>query len=144
MQLLPVRYVFVYGTLRSGEQRDINLLQPAPRWVGRASVPGLLYDLGAYPGIRVGEGADTKGDVHGEVYAISLELELQLDEIEEVWPQQSGEYAKLEVMVCVQNSARHAPEIVNCLVYEVSALRARGKPLIASGDWLQHRRGKVD
>lgn len=143
MQLSPSRHVFVYGTLRRGEQRDINLLRPAPCWVGLASVPGLLYDLGAYPGMRVGEGADTRCHVHGEVYAISPELERQLDEIEEVWPQQSGEYVKREVMVWAQDFAGDAHDGVSCLVYEISYLCVQGKPQIASGDWLQHRRGSV-
>ncbi|UUZ63257.1 gamma-glutamylcyclotransferase [Polaromonas sp. P1(28)-13] len=140
---LPVRHVFVYGTLRRGEQRDINRLQPAPRWVGQASVPGTLHDLGAYPGLVLGG----QGRVRGEVYEISAELERQLDEIEDVWPQQSGEYAKREVVVQIDELPtqqpgrldRQAPEEVVCLLYEIAPDRTSGKPVIASGDWVQHR-----
>lgn len=130
-----VRHVFVYGTLRRGEQRDINRLTPAPRWVGRASVAGVLHDLGAYPGVLLG-GASR---VQGEVYQISLELERQLDEIEEVSPEPSGEYAKREVAVQLDRPSGGAPVELACALYEVAPERAQGKPVIASGDWVQHR-----
>eukprot|EP01031_Cornospumella_fuschlensis_P004095 gene4095-5117_t len=94
------RHVFVYGTLCRGEQRDINKLKPGPEYVGDTSVPGTLYDLGTYPGIVLGG----QGAVRGEVYRISAELESLLDEIEEVWPQQTGEYAKREVQVQLNNA----------------------------------------
>ena len=81
------RHVFVYGTLCLGEQRDINKLNPRPEYVGEANVRGTLYDLGTYPGIVLGG----QCAVRGEVYRISAELESLLDEIEEVWPQQTGE-----------------------------------------------------
>jgi gamma-glutamylcyclotransferase (GGCT)/AIG2-like uncharacterized protein YtfP len=134
------RYVFVYGTLRKGEERDINRLRPAPHWIGRASVAGVIYHLGGYPGLVLGG----QGTVHGEVYAIDAELERVLDEIEEIWPQQTGEYAKREVVVRLD--AAEAPakagdaacELV-CVLYEVAPERTRGKPVIASGDWVEHR-----
>lgn len=134
------RYVFVYGTLRKGEERDINRLRPAPRWIGRASVAGVMHHLGSYPGLVLGG----EGTVHGEVYAIEAELERVLDEIEEVWPQQTGEYAKREVAVRLDaaNASMNAdatPELV-CVLYEVAPERTQGKPIIASGDWVEHRR----
>lgn len=146
MPPLSARHVFVYGTLRRGEQRDINRLLPQPRWLGLSSVPGLLHDLGIYPGLVLGG----QGRVWGEVYEISRELEQLLDEIEEVWPQQSGEYIKREVVVSFDASSvgqaralqPASPEAVICLVYEIAAERASGKPVIASGDWVTYRTGK--
>jgi gamma-glutamylcyclotransferase (GGCT)/AIG2-like uncharacterized protein YtfP len=119
-------YVFVYGTLRHGEQRDINRLQPAPVFIGNSQTKGTLYHLGSYPGLRLG------GEqwVQGEVYQISPELERQLDEIEEVWPQQTGEYVRREVVV------RCAGQALACLVYEASDERVVGCAVIASGDWV--------
>lgn len=131
MSLQSVRYVFVYGTLRQGEARDITRLLPAPRWVGPARVPGVLYHLGAYPGVVLG----APGWTHGEVYEISPELERLLDEIEEVWPQQSGEYAKRERAVQLDEAA----EEVICIVYEVAPDRILGMPVIPGGDWVKHR-----
>ena len=129
------RHVFVYGTLRRGDVRDITLLQPSPMFVGMASLQGVLYNLGAYPGLLLGG----EGWVTGEVYAITAALEQQLDSIEEVWPQPTGEYSKREVEVQLrQHQASHeASEAVGvlCLLYEIDPARARGRPVILSGDW---------
>lgn len=143
MPSAAARHVFVYGTLRQGEERDITRLLPAPRWIGQARVQGALYHLGAYPGVVLGE----PGSIHGEVYEISPELERQLDEIEEVWPQQSGEYAKREIMVQLDEahgpapgepvpSTGQAPELL-CIVYEIAPERIGGMPVIVCGNWAQ-------
>lgn len=137
----PVRYVFVYGTLRKGEQRDINRLQPPPRWIGRASVAGVMHHLGSYPGLML----TGPGTVQGEVYAVAPELERVLDEIEEVWPQQTGEYTKREVAVQLEPASgpeqpERARELV-CFLYEIAPERIHGKPVIALGDWVLHRTG---
>ncbi|NQW93492.1 MAG: gamma-glutamylcyclotransferase [Polaromonas sp.] len=120
-----LRYVFVYGTLRKGEERDINRLQPAPVFVGDSQIKGTLYDLGSYPGVRL----SGENWVQGEVYQITPELERQLDEIEEVWPQQTGEYVKREVVVQCAGLA------LVCLVYVVAELHVQGRGVIESGDW---------
>ena len=144
MPALPTRHVFVYGTLRQGEQRDINLLKPAARWVGRASVEGVLYDLGSYPGLVLGiDQHPGQKKVRGEVYQITDELEHLLDEIEGVAPRPSGEYAKRELLVHLE-SARTSDEsglghAVTCLVYEVTPGRVAGRPVISSGDWVDYR-----
>ena len=130
----PVRCVFVYGTLRRGEQRDINLLLPTPIFIGNGHIPGVLYDLGTYPGIRLGGNCR----VHGEVYQISPEVERQLDAIEEVWPQQTGEYTRQETLVelSVASAGETSGLHQSCLVYEVSERRAAGMPVMVSGDWV--------
>ena len=148
----PERHVFVYGTLRRGEQRDINLLRPAPKWVGSGSIRGALYDLGTYPGVVLDAGVVdgavkvAASVVRGEVYAIAPALERVLDEIEEVWPQQTGEYTRREVAVTLDNPPTHlprhqtcSPRIVTCLVYAIDAARSQGRFLIAGGDWAAHR-----
>lgn len=123
------RYVFVYGTLRRGEQRDINRLRPAPAYIGNGQINGTLYHLGRYPGVRLG----SPRWVQGEIYQISPELERQLDEIEEVLPQQTGEYARCEAAVQFAGA-----ELV-CLVYEVAEVRTKGKAVIESGNWLKRK-----
>ncbi|OOG35908.1 gamma-glutamylcyclotransferase [Polaromonas sp. A23] len=133
------RHVFVYGTLRRGDVRDITRLRPEPRFIGMASVAGALYDLGPYPGVVLGG----PGRVVGEVYAISPDLESQLDAIEEVWPQQTGEYSKRQVSAVLNEAAAPGGEMaLQCLVYEINPLRTAGKRLIASGDWLDGRLGQ--
>ena len=121
------RYVFVYGTLRKGQERDINRMQPAPLFIGLGKISGTLHDLGSYPGVRLGG----LGWVQGEVYQIAPELECQLDEIEEVRPQQTGEYARREVVV------QCAGQALTCLVYELSEARTHCLGVIESGDWVK-------
>lgn len=93
--------------------------------MGFGKINGTLFDLGSYPGARLG------GDrwVQGEIYQVTPELERQLDEIEEVWPQQTGEYVRRFVVVQCAGAA------LPCLVYEVAEAHAIGKVIIASGDW---------
>ena len=151
MPALPTRHVFVYGTLRRGEQRDINLLKPAPRWVGRASVEGVLYDLGDYPGLVLGiDQHPGEKNVRGEVYEINAELERLLDEIEGVAPRPNGEYAKRELLVQLTSAGTsdesRLGHAVPCLVYEVTQERVAGRAVISGGDWvdyrLQHKAGE--
>ena len=123
------RHVFVYGTLRRGDDNDITRLKPEPLFVGSAAIAGTLYDLGAYPGIRLGG----EGLVHGEVYAIALELEEQLDEIEELYPQQRDEYFKRIVPVAVQERT------FACIVYEINPKYVVGRAILPGGDWARER-----
>ena len=119
------RYVFVYGTLRAGGSNDIARFTPAPERVADAHIAGTLYDLGAYPGAVLGG----DGRVKGEIYRITAALEAQLDVLEEVRPDDTGEYLKREVLV--EAGGRRLP----CLVYEIHPGRTAGRPVIVSGDW---------
>jgi gamma-glutamylcyclotransferase (GGCT)/AIG2-like uncharacterized protein YtfP len=123
------RHVFVYGTLRRGQANDINRLLPAPRFVGLTQISGVMVHLGAYPGVVLGP----SGAVVGEVYAIEPELERVLDEIEEVFPQGRDEYFKRALRVTVGERQ------IDCLVYEINPAYVEGRPVIASGDWVQGR-----
>lgn len=127
--LKPELHVLVYGTLRRGQANDINRLLPAPRYVGQGVITGVMYHLGAYPGVVLGPG----GTVTGEVYAIEPALERVLDEIEEIYPQQKDEYFKREVRVTAGDRQ------LDCLVYEINVEYVKGRPVIASGDWVQER-----
>lgn len=126
-----LRHVFVYGTLRRGDDNDINLLTPRPHFVGTGSVTGAMYHLGDYPGVVLENVLENS--IVGEVYTITPELERVLDEIEMIYPQQSDEYRKR--MVVVQVGARQ----LNCLFYEINPSYVTGKPVIAGGDWVKGR-----
>jgi gamma-glutamylcyclotransferase (GGCT)/AIG2-like uncharacterized protein YtfP len=123
------RHVFVYGTLRRGGRNDINLLQPAPRYVGMGEVRGLLYHLDWYPGLTLG--GEEAVTVVGEVYEIAPELENVLDVIECIVPGEGSEYFKRELAIDV------AGQPLKCLVYEINPDRVRGKPALAHGDWIR-------
>lgn len=123
------RHVFVYGTLRRGDDNDINRLTPAPVYLGVSNTPGTMYHFGRYPGVVLGG----EGVVQGEVYAITPELERVLDEIEELYPQQTNEYFKRDIVVEVDGKP------IACIVYEINPEYVRGKPLLRSGDWVRDR-----
>jgi len=68
--------VFVYGTLKRGEQNH-HWLEGAS-WQGEAELNGvLLHDLGPFPMAVIGEGL-----VRGEVYAIDAAALVRLDRLE--------------------------------------------------------------
>lgn len=123
------RHVFVYGTLRAGGSNDIARYVPRPEHVGDAAVAGTLYDLGDYPGAVLG-GASR---IVGEVYRIAGDVEAQLDELEGVMADGSGEYRKQAVDVAVDG------RLVACLVYEIHPERLVGRAVIRSGDWFDRR-----
>ena len=121
------RHVFVYGTLRRGGINDITRLRPAPRFVGAARVPGVLYHLGAYPGMTLGGNQW----VLGEVYAIDPALEPALDEIEDLGSHPTDEYQKRDILVDVEGLS------VACLVYEINPRYALPALRVEGGDWLK-------
>ena len=62
-------FLFVYGTLRSDIGHPMaEFLAQRARFVGPAKMPGRLYDLGPYPGMREPENVDDW--VHGELYEL--------------------------------------------------------------------------
>ena len=58
-------YVFAYGTLMKGMVRA-NEMQDGSTFYCTGSTKGVLYDIGDYPGMALGDGV-----VHGEVYKAS-------------------------------------------------------------------------
>jgi gamma-glutamylcyclotransferase (GGCT)/AIG2-like uncharacterized protein YtfP len=62
-------FLFVYGTLRSDVGHPMaEFLARRARFVGPAKMPGRLYDLGPYPGMR--EPESPEDCVHGELYEL--------------------------------------------------------------------------
>jgi gamma-glutamylcyclotransferase (GGCT)/AIG2-like uncharacterized protein YtfP len=59
--------LFVYGTLRRGSGHPMAaFLAARGTWLGRATVPGRLYDLGPYPGLTAPQTPEERvgGEVH--------------------------------------------------------------------------------
>lgn len=139
----PARHVFVYGTLRRGDDNDITRLVPTPQFIGTAAICGRMYHLGPYPGVVLaskGNGlpcAGGEGRIVGEVYAIDEELERLLDELEEVYPKANGDtgemYIKREIEVLVGHHR------LVCIAYEINPNCIQGHAVITSGDWVLGR-----
>ncbi|TAG24701.1 MAG: gamma-glutamylcyclotransferase [Burkholderiales bacterium] len=126
---------FVYGTLRRGDDNDITLLKPAPKFLGQTSIAGTMYHFGGYPGVILGYEKSGHGQIVGEVYEVSPELEKVLDAIEAQYPVAPDYYIKRSITLSLQ--AGGAP--VQAFVYEVNPVYTLGKPIIASGDWVKDR-----
>lgn len=131
-------YTFVYGTLRAGEINDIRLAArrnqlPEPELISHGSLPGSLYDFGAYPGMV----PDADGEpVVGEVYAIDAGLVPVLDEIEAIFPGRASLFIRTTMNVNCGDTIR------TCVVYSVAAEAVAALPKIASGDWVAYRKAR--
>jgi len=122
------RHVFVYGTLRRGGRNDIARYRPAPVHVADASIAATLYDLGAYPGAVLGG----ERRVVGEIYSIAPQVEAELDRLEGVADDDTGEYIRRQVAV------EAGAQRFECLVYEIHPSRIEGRAVIDGGDWIAH------
>jgi gamma-glutamylcyclotransferase (GGCT)/AIG2-like uncharacterized protein YtfP len=74
--------LFAYGTLRDALQRDVILRGAPTREIGPATAPGVLYDLGNFPGLVDGAPGER---VPGVVVELPDDAALaRLDEYEDV------------------------------------------------------------
>ena len=136
------RYLFVYGTLREDAGHPMHhVLVRSASFVGRATVRGMLYSLGEYPGLVPNQvGPDF---VKGEVYQIDdgvLERTLSfLDDYEGLGPDKPlpHEYCR-ELVAAKLDDGRE----VDAWAYVLNQSHARLRR-IRSGDfvkWLRLRR----
>jgi gamma-glutamylcyclotransferase (GGCT)/AIG2-like uncharacterized protein YtfP len=130
----PVAGLFVYGTLRRGEERHPVLARHAATDGGGATTTGALLDLGPYPGLVV-DGA--RGSVAGELYhtADPEALFKELDAIETFrgFGAPGSKYRRAIVRV---RRAGSGSALAWTYVYAGSR-DACG--VIASGDWRERR-----
>jgi gamma-glutamylcyclotransferase (GGCT)/AIG2-like uncharacterized protein YtfP len=122
--------VFVYGTLRRGGAGAMSVRFPGSKFVADAKVRGGLYDLGAYPGLLLGE---SETEVVGEVYEVDEELLRELDDFEA-----SSHYRRRRVEI------PPGPGGQACWVYEPEPEFYPLRELITSGDWIEYAGTKTD
>ncbi|GAB5408119.1 MAG: gamma-glutamylcyclotransferase [Balneolaceae bacterium] len=97
------KYIFVYGLLKSMYHNDpAKFVRKNCSFIGEASIPGKLFDLGTYPGAIYDEKSSSK--VHGEIFQIiknETELTHFLDEFEGVGShfKQPNEYVRVSIPV---------------------------------------------
>jgi len=125
--------LFVYGTLRPGSTPSSGQLTDDLASAGPATVQGMLYDLGGYPGLAAGDGL-----VHGELLRIPDRRRLEsLDRYEEC-----GGPSPLFRREITRACRRDGCEVA-AWIY-VYARPVAGAPRIESGDygsWLGDPRG---
>lgn len=123
-----IEHVFVYGTLRSKEQRA-HVMGGCNKIPGEWRARGRLWSLGPFPAVELTEGNER---VVGEVFQFNNnkdELLRQLDEIEGV---SFGLFNRNETLV-----ENNSGESLVCYIYTIGAQLANSdlKTLIPSGDW---------
>jgi len=129
-------HLFVYGTLMIGvESRMAGLLQRNSEWLGAASIPGVLYDLGKYPGAQWIPGHTER--IYGQVFRLEEPLFLlqHLDEYEGIDPRNpdGGEYIRKLVPAVLEDDN----SLVNAWFYHYNGPIKRLKK-IESGRYLDY------
>ena len=119
--------LFVYGTLRPFVDMPMaKWLRSHARYVGQATTRGVLYDLGAYPGLRLARGRRER--VVGDVYRVTNPRVFRtLDRYE-------NEFVRER---CVVKLDRGGCRIASAYRYRYAVA---GAARIASGDYCVHRR----
>ena len=122
--------LFVYGTLRRGGERYSLLERLGAAYVGKGSVAGELYDLGAYPGALKSRSKSAR--VVGEVYHLpnTTPALRSLDEYEGVFDSSAASlYAREITQVTLENGER-----LDAWIYWLSRAPQRVRR-IESGDY---------
>jgi gamma-glutamylcyclotransferase (GGCT)/AIG2-like uncharacterized protein YtfP len=129
----PADYIFVYGTLRSASDHDMSkVLQRHADFLGPGRIPGVLYDVGPYPGVVKKAGA--RAYVRGDVYRLrDSERSLRILDRYEGWDAKkpsSGEFRRSRVAVDLG-----AGKKIRAWIYLYNR-PTTGLPKIRSGDYL--------
>ena len=118
-----ITHLFVYGTLRPGQQRWPFLAPFVMDDGNDDSVSGALYDTGnGYPAARF----DRDGSIHGRVYSLRVD---RLDEALQLLDDVEGAVVDLFRRVAITTSAG-----VEAWAYQYCGETAF--PAITSGNWL--------
>ncbi|WP_134702383.1 gamma-glutamylcyclotransferase [Ammoniphilus sp. YIM 78166] len=126
-------YIFVYGTLRSGQYYH-HLIEKQIQSIQKATVEGLLFDLPyGYPAVIEGTGR-----VVGELFTFENHQQALciLDELEDYHgPGKDNEYERIETLATL-DTGQHVP----CQMYVYSAskealIKEKGI-FVSHGDWV--------
>ena len=103
--------IFVYGTLKVGGRFSKRFDQVRTS-VKKGTIKGTLYDLGSFPGVKLGTDTEVLGEVH--TYTQAKEVEASLDRIEGYIGEDHPHnlYNKKQVQVVTDDG------IETCLIYE--------------------------
>ena len=131
----PVRHIVFYGTLASGERKHAELGLPrALTALGRRSLAGTLYDLGAFPGMVPGSGR-----VAAELYRIDdVSLLRRLDEYEGWDPKDPGGSLFVRRRIDVARFGKASGPTIPAWVYFYNGPVDRAA-VVVSGFWQGHR-----
>jgi gamma-glutamylcyclotransferase (GGCT)/AIG2-like uncharacterized protein YtfP len=126
-----VAHIAFYGLLLGGLRAEaVPGLPEGLRYERPCRIPGVIYDLGGFPGLRAGE-----GEVSGELYALERPAVLEhLDAFEGFDP------ADPERSLYVRRRLMLLEPPARAWVYLYNG-DPGGRPVIHSGDWRAYRTG---
>lgn len=120
--------VFVYGTLMEGFGNNQIIQRHSGLKICEGTISGTMYDLGYFPGVRLG-GA---GLVHGEIWKVNASCMQSLDRLEG----EGSLYKRKKVSVTDSDSFQIGMKttIEDVWVYEIMS-KQRLQQLVPSGNW---------
>ncbi len=121
-------FVFVYGTLRRGMER--NHLLGRSTFAGTGTITALLFDCGPYPGARQGGGT-----VYGELYEIDRQTLEILDQVEGFQPDRPGDSLFIRRLVTVSRADGGSARAFCYFFNRPTTNLCR----ISHGDYVRHR-----
>ena len=121
-------YLFVYGTLQSGftKNRFSRYLAQNADLIGRALMPGRLFELKRYPGLRPPQSEDDW--VSGEVYR----LRHPVPTLQTLDAYEASDYRRVRRLATLEGG-----RTVRCWVYVFWKPLARHRRVL-SGSWRPH------
>ncbi len=121
-----MRYIFVYGTLRSGGDA-FDLLRGRARFLAQASVAGRLYDHGPWPSACLGG----EGRITGELFVLDRNHDVTLTALDAY---EGPQFRRVRSDAEVEGGAT-----VTAWLWIWTDPDGPKKPVIPSGDWHLHR-----
>lgn len=127
-------YLFVYGSLMKGLQTPMSqLLNDTSKFLGEGKMPGVMYDLGYYPGAVYQKNSDAY--IYGHIFELynMKTIISQLDKYESVGERynQFNEYKRSLIPVQFKQL------IIESWVYLYN-LSTVNLPIIESGNYLEN------
>jgi gamma-glutamylcyclotransferase (GGCT)/AIG2-like uncharacterized protein YtfP len=120
-----IKKVLVYGSLKKGFGNHDAFLSTATL-LGTTKIPGKMYSLGAYPGVRL----DEPGEIHCEVYSVDSKTLQRLDQLEGFRTVGgSNFYDRIPVRFTMEGESQVGD------VYEINKHYINDKKPVPSGNW---------
>lgn len=128
-------FIFTYGTLRKGQGPYLRFgLDKACNYVKTTTIPGLMYTMGAYPGIKLLSDFKDPPLIVGDLFEITDEyIVRRLDGYEGCDERNTDDGLYRRVLARTTCGTE-------TWIYEINGEQSE-KRLIESGNWLVHTKG---
>ena len=133
-------HVFTYGTLRKGQGAYNRFgLDKACTFIKTTQIPGEMYSMGAYPGIKLLSKSQYLKDsplITGDLFEITDEYIVRRLDGYEGCDERNGDDGLYHRTLALTTCG------IQTWIYEINGEQNPGR-LIKSGDWLEHLKGEA-